>query len=113
MYYISKKSYSKRRLLLFSKREEIIKLNNKKSKKSLRRIFYNISYTEEEKIWFADFKTIIKSHSETQIPDYFDNYLLLAFIYANNSQLEKLYKKSVAYIKFSKEAFPMGINQIS
>ena len=97
----------------FPKGEEIIIHNVKKPHKALRYIYYNASYTDQEKKWLEDFKAIIKRHPETQIPDYFDDYLFLAFIYATYCKLEESYKRLVDYIKFANKTFPITINPIS
>ena len=93
----------------FPKGDEIVIHNLKKPNKTFRRIYYNVPYTEQEKKWIEEFKQIINSHPETQLPDFFDDYLLLAFIYATSVDMEESYKKIVAYIKFSRETFPIVI----
>ena len=93
----------------FPKGDEIVIHNLKKPNKTFRRIYYNVPYTEQEKKWIEEFKQIIRSHPETQLPDFFDDYLLLAFIYATSVDMEESYKKIVAYIKFSRETFPIVI----
>ena len=89
--------------------DEIIIINQKKPKKSLRRVYYNVPYTDFENQWLLEFKQIINQHPETKLPDYFDDYLLLAFIYAKNADLEKSYKHLVKYLKFCAETFPVTI----
>ena len=93
----------------FPKGDEIIIHNVKKPNKSLRRIFYNVPYTDLEKKWISDFKSIINNHPETQIPDYFGDYMHLIFIYSTNCKLEESYKRLVDYLKFCKETFPILI----
>ena len=93
----------------FPKGDEIIIHNAKKPNKSLRRIFYNVPYTDLEKKWISDFKSIINNHPETQIPDYFGDYMHLIFIYSTNCKLEESYKRLVDYLKFCKETFPILI----
>ena len=94
----------------FPKGEEIIIHNLKKPNKSLRKIYYNVPYTDQEKKWLEEFKQIISSHPETQLPDYLEDYLLLAFIYATSCDLKDSYKRLVNYIKFCKETFPIVIS---
>ena len=77
----------------FPSPEEIIIINHKKPKKSLRRVYYNVPYTDLENKNLSQFKKIINQHPETQLPDYFGDFLLLAFIYATNYDLEKSYKQ--------------------
>ena len=79
----------------FPSPEEIIIINHKKPKKSLRRVYYNVPYTDLENKNLSQFKQIINQHPETQLPDYFGDFLLLAFIYATNYDLEKSYKQLV------------------
>ena len=93
----------------FPKGDEIVIHNLEKPNKTFRRIYYNVPYTDQEKKWIEEFKQIIKSHPETQLPDFFDDYLLLAFIYATSVKMEESYKKLVNYIKFSRETFPVVI----
>ena len=89
--------------------DEIIMINKKKPKKSLRRIYYNVPYTDFENNWILQFKNIINQHPETKLPDYFDDYLFLAFIYATSVDLEKSYKQLVKYITFCQKIFPLII----
>ena len=93
----------------FPKGDEIIIHNVKKPKKSFRRIFYNVPYTDLEKQWISEFKQIISSHPETQLPDYLGDYLLLTFIYATKCDLQESYKRLVKYLKFCSETFPIRI----
>jgi len=94
----------------FPKGDEIIIHNVNKPNKSLRRIFYNVPYTDLEKKWINDFKTIINNHPETQLPDYFGDYMHLIFIYSTNCKLEESYKRLVDYLKFCKETYPILIS---
>ena len=93
----------------FPKGEEIVIYNQKKPHKTFRRIFYNVPFNDQEKQWIEEFKNIIKSHPETQLPDYFDDYLHLTFIYATSCNMKESYKKLVNYLKFCKETFPLLI----
>ena len=88
--------------------EEII-VPNKKPIKSIRRVFYKMPYTNDEKQWLIDFKQLINSKS-LKLPYYFDDYLLLAFIYSDRGKLDDSFKRLEKYIKFSNETFPMEIN---
>ena len=92
----------------FPKGEEIILLN-KKPIKSIRRVFYKMPYTNDEKQWLIDFKQLINSKS-LKLPYFFDDYLLLAFIYSDGGKLDNSIKRLIKYIKFSNETFPMEIN---
>ena len=99
--------------LYFPKGEEIIIYNTKKPQKNLRRVYYNTPYTPQETQWLNDFKTLLKNHPETQLPDFFGDYLLLAFIYATECKLEESYKRLLQYLKFSNETFPIVISPTS
>ena len=92
----------------FPKGEEII-VPNKKPIKSIRRVFYKMPYTNNEKQWLIDFKQLINSKS-LKLPYFFDDYLLLAFIYSDGGKLDNSIKRLIKYIKFSNETFPMEIN---
>ena len=92
----------------FPKGEEII-VPNKKPTKSIRRVFYKMPYTNNEKQWLIDFKQLINSKS-LKLPYFFDDYLLLAFIYSDGCKLDNSIKRLIKYIKFSNETFPMEIN---
>ena len=88
--------------------DEIVIFNLKKPKKTFRRIFYNVPFSEQELKWISEYKQIINNH-QTQLPDYFGDYLLLAFIYSTNCDLDKSYKNLVDYLKFCKNTFPLVI----
>ena len=92
----------------FPKGEEII-VHHKKPIKSIRRVFYKMPYTNDEKQWLIDFKQMINSRS-VKLPPFFDDYLLLAFIYSGGGKLDDSFKRLIKYIKFSNEIFPMEIN---
>ena len=97
----------------FPKGEEIIIHNLKKPNKSLRIIYYNVPYSDLEKKWINEFKELIKKHPETQVPDYFGDYMHLIFIYATSCNLDDSYQRLVNYIKFCKETFPILITPSS
>lgn len=92
----------------YPKGEEII-VPNKKPTKSIRRVFYKMPYTNDEKQWLIDFKQLINSKS-LKLPYYFDDYLLLSFIYSDGAKLDNSLKRLIKYIKFANETFPMEIN---
>ena len=93
----------------FPKGEEIIIHNHKKPIKSLRRVFYNVPYTEEEKKWLVEFKQLLNSHPEIKLPDYFDDYFLLCFIYSTTGKLNDSMKRIEEYLEFVKKTFPILI----
>ena len=70
-------------------------------------------FTDFENKWISEFKNIISQHPETKLPEYFDDYLLLAFIYATHVDLEKSYKQLVKYLKFCQQTFPVVITPSS
>ena len=93
----------------FPKGDEIIILNEKKPEKSLRRIYINVSYTEKENEWLSKFKSLIASHLENRIPDYWNDGLNLSYIYSTERKLDKAYTKMIDYFKWYSENFPMNI----
>ena len=93
----------------FPKGEEIIVLNNEKPIKSIRRVFYKMPYTNDEKQWLSEFKQILSSHSELKLPDYFDDYLLLCFIYSTGGNLNDSYNRLIEYLEYYKKNFPITI----
>ena len=90
----------------FPKGEEIITIHHKKPIKSIRRVFYNIKYTDYENKMLNQLKEIIKSHSELTLPDFFLEYFILMFVYAREGDLDESYNLIVEYIKFSQKMFP-------
>ena len=93
----------------FPKGEEVIIINREKPIKSLRRIFYNQTYTTDEQNWLKEFKQLINSNPAIKLPDYFDDYFLLAFIYSSNGKLKDSQEKIIEYLDFIKRTFPMTI----
>ena len=79
----------------FPKGEEVIIINREKPIKSLRRIFYNQTYTTDEQNWLKEFKQLINSNPAIKLPDYFDDYFLLAFIYSSNGNLKDSQEKLI------------------
>lgn len=93
----------------FPKGEEIIIINREKPIKSLRRVFYNTPYTTDEQNWLKEFKQLINSNPAIKLPDYFDDFFLLAFIYSSNGNLEDSQKKIIEYLDYVKRTFPITI----
>ena len=96
--------------LYFPKDQEIIILNQKKPEKSLRRIFTNVIFTENEKKWLSDFINLIKSKPDTNIPLNIDTAIFLRFIYSTECNLNKAYNRLSKYINWFLNMFPMTIN---
>ena len=92
----------------FPKGEEIIILNESNPFKSLRKIFYNAKYYQYEIQKLAEFNQLIKSNNLT-LPDFCQDYFLLAFIYGEGGQLEKSLERLREYLKFSNTIFPVKI----
>ena len=84
----------------FPKGEEIMTYNSKKPIKSIRRIFYNIKYIDQEYKLCNELKEIIKSHTELKLPDYFDDYLILMFVYVRGEDLKASYELIIEYLNF-------------
>ena len=91
----------------FPKGEEIIIYNQKKPIKSLRRIFYNVPFTNDEKKWLIEFKQILSSLSEIKLPDFFEDYFLLFFIYASNGDYKDSIKRIKIFLEYDNKTFPM------
>jgi hypothetical protein len=93
----------------FPKGEEIIVINRDKPIKSVRRVFYNMPYTNDEQNWLKEFKQLLNSSPEIKLPEYFDDYFLLAFIYSSGGKLDDSKKRIIEYLKFVNETFPIRI----
>ena len=93
----------------FPKGEEIITINKKKPIKSIRRVFYNMQYTDYENKLFNEFKQLLNKHPELKLPDFFLDYFILMFAYARGGDLEASYKMIVEYLEFSNKMFPITI----
>ena len=93
----------------FPKGEEIVIFNKKKQEKTLRRIYNNVPYTDKEKEWLYEFKTMIANHPENKLPDYWNDAYNLAYIYSTECKIEKAYKRMIDYFKWYSEHFPMNI----
>ena len=94
----------------FPKGEEIITIHPKKPIKSIRRIFYNTKYTDYENKMLNELKQIINSHTELKLPDFFEDYFILMFVYARGGDLNDSYKQIVEYLDFSQRMFPFTIS---
>ena len=55
--------------LYFPKGEEVIVPNSKKPEKALRRIYYNVAFTEKEKAWIQEFKAELSKHRDLKLPE--------------------------------------------
>ena len=93
----------------FPKGEEIIIINAIKPEKSLRRIFYNVPLYDFEKKLLIEYNTLINSHPENKLPDYWDNALNLRFIHATECNIKKSYERMLKYIDWYHNMFPMNI----
>ena len=93
----------------FPKGEEIIIPHKKKPEKALRRIHVNVPFTDLENKWLNDYKKIINSHPENELPDFWSDAINLRFIYSCECDLKKAYGRMVKYIKWYSETFPLNI----
>ena len=93
----------------FPKGEEIIELNRKKPENSYRKIYYDVPVLEHEKYYINKLKEIINKHPEIKLPDFFDDELLLRFLYADDCELDKVFKRITKYIEWSNKTFPLVI----
>ena len=93
----------------FPKGEEIIELNTKKPNKSYRKIYHNTPYSDIEKQFLNEFKKKLNEHPELKIPEFIDDDILLRFIYADECDYDKVYKRLEKYIDWSNKTFPIII----
>ena len=93
----------------FPKGEEIIELNKKKPESSYRKLYYDVPVLEHEKYYINKLKEIINNHPELKLPEFFDDELLLRFLYAEDCELDKVFKRMSKYIEWSNKTFPMNI----
>ena len=93
----------------FPKGEEIIEFNAKKPNKSYRKIYHNIPYSDIEKQFLNEFKKKLNEHPELKIPEFIDDDVLLRFIYADECDYDKVYKRLAKYIDWSNKTFPIII----
>jgi len=93
----------------FPKGEEIISVNHKKPFKSIRRVFYNQNYMDYEKKALNELKELISSNS-LKLPDYFEDYFIVEFVYAEAGNINKSYKRILDYLKFCEKTFPISLS---
>ena len=93
----------------FPKGKDVLEEHNKKPEKNLRRIFINVPFLEIENKWLDKYKEIIAKHPENKLPDYWNDGLNLAYIYATECKLEQSYKRMIEYFKWYKSFFPLNI----
>ena len=92
----------------FPKGEEIIELNRKKPESSYRKIYYDVPVLEHEKYNINKIKEII-NQKQIKLPDFFDDELLLRFLYADDCEMDKVFKRLTKYIEWSNKTFPLVI----
>ena len=95
--------------LYFPKGEEIIVINKKKPESSYRKIYYNVPVFDMEKNYINKLKEIINQHPEIKLPYFFDDELLLRFLYADDCELNEVFKRLKKYIEWSNKTFPLTI----
>ena len=93
----------------FPKGEDLIEINKKKPKKSYRKIYSDTTFLDNEKQYINDFKQLINKHPEVKLPSFFDDALLLRFIYADDCELEVALKRLVKYLDWSNKTYPIVI----
>ena len=93
----------------FPKGEDIMTVHPKKPIKSIRRVYYNIEFTDYENKLLNDLKKIINSDSSLKLPDYFLDYFILMFAYARGGDLNASLKMIKEYLDFSNKLFPITI----
>ena len=110
LYELYKKSLPpKEAYFYFPKGEEVIIYNHKKPEKALRRIFLGVPYTDIEEKWINEFKELISSHPEIELPEYWNDAINLRFVYATECNIKKSYERMIKYIHWHKNMFPMII----
>ena len=92
----------------FPKGEEIIELNRKKPESSYRKIYYDVPVLEHEKYNINKIKKLI-NQKQINLPDFFDDELLLRFLYADDCEMDKVFKRLTKYIEWSNKTFPLVI----
>ena len=95
--------------LYFPKGEEIIVMNEKNPRASYRKIYYNVPYFDYEKEEINNLKELINKNPDVKLPDFFDDELLLRFLYADDCELDKVFKRITKYIEWSNKTFPLVI----
>ena len=93
----------------FPKGEEIIEYNKKKPNKSYRKIYHNTQILDNEKQYLVEFKKILSKHPEVKLPNFLDDDLLLRFIYAEECEYDKVFKRLKKYIEWNNKTFPIII----
>lgn len=96
--------------LYFPKGEGLLEFNHKHPKKTYRKIYHNVPILDNEKQYIAEFKQLLNNHPEVKLPEFFDDALLLRFIYADECDMGKVFKRLVKYIEFSNKTFPITIH---
>ena len=91
----------------FPKGEDLIEYNTKKPKKSYRKIYHDLPFLDIEKKYISDYKQLISQHPEFKLPSFFDDGLLLRFIFADECDLEVSFKRLVKYVEWSNKTFPI------
>ena len=95
--------------LYFPKGEDIIVINNKKPESSYRKIYYNVPFFDMEKKYINKLREIINSDPAIKLPYFFDDELLLRFLYADDCELKEVFKRLKKYIEWSNKTFPLSI----
>ena len=95
--------------LYFPKGEEIIVMNEKNPRASYRKIYYNVPYFDYEKEEINNLKELINKSPDVKLPDFFDDELLLRFLYADDCEMDKVFKRLKKYIDWSNKTFPLTI----
>ena len=107
--YFEKCKPPKEAYFYFPKGEEIIVLNKKKLGSSYRKIYYDVPVLSHEVKYMNELKQIIAQHPEVKLPDFFDDELLLRFLYADDCEMDKVFKRMKKYIEWSNKTFPLVI----
>ena len=94
--------------LYFPKGEEVIVPNSKKPEKALRRIYYNVAFTEKEKAWIQEFKAELSKHRDLKLPEDWCDEMSLIYIYAAECKMPNSYERLINYMAWHKSFFPLN-----
>ena len=94
----------------FPKGNEIIVIDQKNFKETDRKIYYNVQMLDQEVRYLNELKNMIKNKNEIQLPEFCDDFLLLRFVWADQLDLSKVYKRMQKYFQFSNKTYPILIH---
>ncbi len=93
----------------FPKPEDIITIDRKNPKDSIRKIFTNVPFTDFEQRWLKELKKVIDEHPDDEIPDGWNDGMSLGCIYSALCDIKFAYEIMRDYINWFEKTFPMNI----